>query len=400
LPKIRVTRGAGVGKLTKTLAIGRGALRATRLLLGAGVMMYLVPPLKMWEWAVEIGFRLFEVFQARQHEEERESRRKQQALRCAIVDNAGVVEQLMTAKVVSDAQYQALVTAWDRNRKIAGFVYARLNVLIEQEVFRGPMYKEIEDLTRYRAVTVDLGATSAYHDFELTGIGDEHQVELTASDRSYLDGAIRKGFYYVGKQKWIQRYRLKYTIQTPAITPFDIALMKVNNLFMDLLTFAIEFQTAKPVLEHLTQMDYSAAGYEEMIGGPLEFPKPLNRSVCHYCLSYLHWVGSELSTHHLRQADLEGNLEAPRRGWERRRDVLWRLLVGRGSTKHGLNFAYFAEQMGKIVSEPLDDPELQSSATELYSTAYVVLSDLRRIDNLQTNPEYYYFGPSYRPSSK
>lgn len=400
LPKTSAIKGAKV--VGKLLAVGRAGFRATRWLAGVAFAMYLMPPLKLWEWALEMGFRVLDDLLAYRHAKQRSDRRKDQALRSVFENQGNALGTLIVAHVTTDQQYDKLLDAWNTNPRIVGFVYSRISAVIEEEVFRGGAKNvEIEKVTRYRPLKVEVQPTSSYHDFTVEAIGEAVEVAFKKADDKYIDDAIRKndledGVLYARRDvKYLRRYRLKYTIQTPAITPFDIVIIKTNNLFMDLLAFTSSFAAARPVLE-LVSANFQET-YQERIGIDLEFPAPLKASACDYCLSYLNWTARQLSEHQIREVDIHGGLEAPRIGWERRRDILWRLLMGRGSTKYGKNFEFFVDQMSRIVDRTKLDAEARAIATELEACAWILLADLRRLERSQMiMPEYYYFGPSYR----
>jgi hypothetical protein len=399
LPEARLVREAGRdverlaerGLKSTALMIGAKTWRATRWI--GNLVLTMIIPMTPLDFAFEIAMALL----TRQSErEEREQRRKERALAAVLNDPKFNVAGLIAARVTSAAVYEALLTQWDTNRRLTGFVYARINAVLEVELIRDIRGVEIEDLTRSTPVTVEVSPLYVDYPFELTQIGGEEDLELTDADRARL---IREHGMAAGMaaHKRKQRLRLKYTVLPPAITPFDVVLTKVNNLFLDLLYFVAQFENlGEPILASITRFDYSGS-YQDMIGGfELQYPAPLRRATCEYCLSYLHWAGKKLSSHPLTEVDLEGTLENPVRGRQRRHAILMSLLEGR-DTAHGQNFAYFAEQIKKLVGSPEKDPEVNAAVTELYSGAWVVLADLNRLYRNEKSPEYFYYGPDYKP---
>jgi hypothetical protein len=393
LPKARLVRGAerDVERLAehglkfKALVMGAKAWRATRRIGAVALLMFI--PMTPLDFAFEIAMALWDLHREK---EEREQRRKERALAAVLNDPKFDVAGLIAARVTASAGYDALLTLWDTNPGQSGFVYARINAVLEVELFRDTRNEEVEDATRYTPVAVEVSPLYVDYPFELAEIGDEEDVDLTDADRARM---LTTTGLLVRKRK--QRLRLKYTVLPPAITPFDVVLTKVNNLFLDLLYFVAQFENlGEPILAGITRFDYSGS-YQDMIGFELQYPAPLRRATCEYCLDYLHWAGKMLSSHPLAEVDLEGTFENPMRGWRRRHAILVSLLEGR-DTRYRKNFAYFAAQMTELVgSSP--DPEVNAAVTELYTGAGVVLSDLRRLYRNEKSPEYFYYGPDYEP---
>lgn len=367
--------------------IGTKFWRATRWI--GNLMLSLIIPMTPLDFAFEIAMALLT---GQSEREEREQRRKQRALAAVLNDPKSNVAALIAARVTSAAGYEALLTQWDTNRRLTGFVYARIYAVLEVELFRGVLETEIEDLTRYTPVTVEVSPLHVDYPSELTEIGGEEDLALTDADRARMLAATG-----MSGSKKKQRLRLKYTVLPLAITPFDIVLTKVNNLFLDLLYFVAQFENlGEPILADITQFDYSGS-YQDMIGGfELQYPAPLRRATCEYCLSYLHWAGKKLSSHPLTEVDLEGTLENPVRGRQRRHAILVSLLEGR-NTAHGKTFEYLAEQLKELVRSPRKDPDVNAAVTELYKGAWVVLADLNRLYRNVGSPEYFYYGHDYKP---
>lgn len=376
----------------KALEIGVKTWRATRRIGVVALLMFI--PMTPLDFAFEIAMALWDLHREK---EEREQRRKERALAAVLNDPKFDIAGLIAARVTASVGYDTLLTLWDTNPRQSGFVYARINAVLEVELFRDMRNEEVEDATRYTPVTVGVSPLYADYPFELTEIGDEENLDFTDADRVRWVGTA-----VVRKRK--RRLRLKYTVLPPAITPFDVVLTKVNNLFLELLCFVAQFENLgetilEPILARaqagITPFDYSGS-YQDMLAFELQFPAPLRRATCEYCLGYLHWAGKMLSSHPLTAVDLEGTLENPMRGWRRRHAILVSLLEGR-DTRHGKNFAYFAAQMTELVGSSRKDPDVSAAATELYTGAQVVLADLRRLYRNEHSPEYFYYGSDYEP---
>ena len=400
LPKARLVREAGrdVGRLAelgvkfKALRIGANAWRATRWISGVALMMFI--PMTPLDFAFEIAMAISDAYHEK---EEREQRRKDLALAAVLNDPKLDLAGLIATRVTSSAGYDTLLTLWDTHPDQTGFVYARISAVLEVQSLRTYGIEQ-ERVTKYTAVAIKVYPSYSYYPFELTQLGAEEDISDAEKERLLKmyapdeELAIRS-LVPRGRR---QRLQLKYTIVPPAITPFDVVLTKVNNLFLDLLYFVAQFENLGERLRvGITRFDYSGS-YEDMIGWELQYPAPLRRATCEYCLGYLHWTGKMLSSHPLNEVDLYGTLENPIRGWRRRHAILLSLLEGQ-DTQYGKNFAYFAEQMKDLVGSRGKDPEISAAVTELYIGAAVVLADLRRLYRNEKSPEFFYYGSEYKP---
>jgi hypothetical protein len=181
----------------------------------------------------------------------------------------------------------------------------------------------------------------------------------------------------------------------PLLTPYDIVVVKINNLFLDIACFCAQFSGMDETFVDNFEFNYTYR-WDEQFLVTLEFPQPLNPPVCEYCLAYLHYAAKQLSGHPLQQQDLEGNLEDPRKGWLRR---FWLLnsLVEADRTRYGRNFSYFAAQIKSLVKRERQDTDVAAAIDMLYTGARAILYDLERIERDLKKPEYFYLGPQYKP---
>jgi hypothetical protein len=233
------------------------------------------------------------------------------------------------------------------------------------------------------------------HEFELTDIGGDVEVARTDADTIAL---LKKGVKHPFMlRKIVKRKRLKYTIVPPLLTPFDIVISKMNNLFVDIVQFTAHFTNAgHEIFTKPFQFDYRYS-WETQFDARPDFGPPLNASVCEYCLAYLFWAAKQLSRHPLEQQDLAGNLEDPSKGWNRRMWLLMSLLEG-ANTSHGRNYLYFVDQITRLVRPGDKSADVAAALNELFAGARLIWEDLRRIEKSMHKPEYYYFGPQYAPS--
>ena len=195
-------------------------------------------------------------------------------------------------------------------------------------------------------------------------------------------------------KKQRQRRTLKYTIYPPLITPFDILVTRINNYFLDLVYFIGTFNNmAEGLMEHFEGFDYRY-DYQAQFSLQIEYPPPLNPAVCEYCLAYLHWVVKLLSEHPLNEVDIQGTLEDPTKGWQRRLGIILSLYEGR-NTKYGKNFSVMAEKVKSLVKGPQSE-EVSAAITELYVGAREIWVDINRIESNIGKPEYFYYGPKFK----
>jgi hypothetical protein len=396
-PKLATARviehGAGAalrmtarGFRARSLLIGVKAWRAVRSIAGLALRLFI--PFSAFDIALEVVMYLWG-----RHEASEEEKRRQRPLLEVFRQQGERIENLMKSRLLGAEGYDKVMAQWDANKDARGFVYARITAVVEMEVFRDYGRKELYDLTTYKAPrdSVDVYPTDWAFDYEETAIGQDTRVELTDADRMRV---VRSGVM-VPVEKLIRRKRLKHTIVPPLITPFDIVLMKINNLFLDTIWFVAQFESnGDAMLESFTQFDYRST-YDAQFGFQLQFPRPLNAATCHYCLGYLHWAAKVFSQHPLTQQDFEGNLEDPVKGWKRRHGLMLSLLEGRGTT-YGRNFSYLADRMKHLVNRDEQDPEIASAIGELYAGARAIWYDLERIERNVGKAEYFYYGPQYR----
>ena len=382
--------GVQHGLRIKSLTIGVKAWKAVRTV-GKIVALCFVP-LTALDVVLEVAFELWD---REREKEERKRREKQKALE-AVFKQGERVQSLIQSKILNNTPlFEEFVRNWDINKKYQGFLYARLSAELHIETFRdlGNMGKVSEALTTYTVVALDVLPTNWAHNFEFTEIGGEKVLDITEADSKRLLGQGIMHPYAL--RKVLQKKRLKYTIVPPLFTPFDIVTMKINNLFLDIASLVYEFNRAgTPEMNGFTQFNYNVR-YDEQFTTALEFPQPLNQSVCRYCLSYLHWAAGQLSQHPLTQQDLEGNLEDPTKGRERRFWLLMALLEGR-DTRYKKNFSFLSGQVKELVKAGGKSEEVTSALEELYTGARFIWYDLERIQANIGKPEYYYFGPNYK----
>jgi len=389
---VRALEATRHGFRARTLAIGIKSWRVARSV--GKILVACFVPLTVFDVVLEVALAFWD----RQREKEaRKRREKQQALEAVFREDkkSGVIQRGIQRNIVGNADVQArLLASWDENKNYNGFQYARLNAVVRVDTYRDIRGEDSESLTTYSLEALDVHATSAMHDFELTAIGEDQEIDKSDADVAAL---FEKGIMYPQVlRKIVKRKRLKYTIVPPLITPYDIAVTKINNLFLDLIYFVCQFSNVgDSILASFRGFDY-AHRWDEQFTVAIELPPPLNRSVCEYCLSYLHWAAKQLSQHPLAQQDLEGNLEDPTKGWRRRLWLLLSLLDGT-DTRYRKNFSYFASQLKRMVENSERTGEVAAAIEQLYTGARSILYDLERIEANLHRPEYYYLGPQYRP---
>jgi hypothetical protein len=253
---------------------------------------------------------------------------------------------------------------WDEDPSFSGFLYARV------------MADMISD-SRQRNFVQKVTVSDTYF---------EHATELTHNNYPQVRSVTSV---------------LRYTMYPPYLTPFDIVLTKVTNLFIDTLYFAGTFNNDG---EGFVQKFSDLGGirhnetYEQQYEGVFEFTGPLVAARCEYCLKYLHWAAGRLSQHAVTVEDLEGNLENPEKGLRRRIRILVKLLEGKGSGQgYSGNFARFAEYLNRLVKDGSETPETRNAMAELYLGARAIWVDLLRIERNMRKPEYFYYGPNFKP---
>jgi hypothetical protein len=388
-----LNRSPRVALKARSLAVGVKAWKAVRTV--GKIFVHCFVPLTVLDFVLEIAFALWD---REREKEERAQREKQKSLE-AVFKQKSRIQSLIQSKILNNTSlFDEFVESWDRNRKFQGFLYARLSAEVDIETFRNVIGQELEELTNYTVVgPVEVFHTNWASRFEFTDIGVEKEVDKTNSDINRLLG---QGVTYPqNARKFIRKKRLKYTIVPPLITPFDIITTKINNLFLEVASLVTEANGWRGMDQiGFTSFNYNCS-YDEQFTVALEFPHPLNESACRYCLSYLHWAAGQLSQHALTEQDLEGNLEDPTKGRERRFWLLMALLEGR-STRYKKNFSFLAERVRELVKGGGESEEVASVLEELYIGARAIWYDLERIGANIGRSEYLYFGaqPSGEPN--
>jgi hypothetical protein len=402
LPRARVLSGGehvgstlvkvqGAGVKFRTLVIGVKAWRVARTV--GGVLVKCFIPLTVLDVLLEVSLALWD----REREKDAKKRRdKQRALEAVFKEDSKnqAVQKLIQRNIVyNDDVQEKIVKDWDSNKNSQGFVYARLSAIVKVEIYRDIRGIENQSVTTYSVADLDVRPTTWSHEFAMEQIGSEDEVDKT--DAEIMD-LIKKGFVYPEMlRKFVQRKRIKYTMVPPLVAPYDIVVTKINNLFLDIAFFVAQFSNSgEAMLANFRGFNYRYR-WDELFTLTLEFPHPLNASVCEYCLSYLHWAAKLLSQHPLAQEDLEGNLEDPRKGWKRRLWILTSLLEGRGTT-YGRNFSFLSGRVKELVKRGEKSDDVFSALEELDRGARSIWYDLERIEANLYKPQYYYLGPGYK----
>lgn len=381
------------GFKARTLVIGIKAWGAARKV---GKMLFMCfVPLKTLDVVIEVAMALWD---REREKEQRKRREKQRTLNFLFIEGRAKIESGIQTFASSEPSVQQFMNAWDRNKNYNGFQYARIRATLDVVTHR-PMFSgsgdAIESLTTYSLVSLNVFGTSAAHDFLMEDIGEEKELEKTDED---IVALFKKGqMYPKSLRKTVRRRTLSYTIVPPLLSPFDIVVTKLNNLFLDIANFIAWFSNSEEsALDRIRSLNFTYH-WDEQLNLSLEFPDPLNAPVCKYCLSYLYAAAKQLSRHPLEQQDLEGNPENPMKGWKRRFWLLMWVLEGE-NTRHGKNFSYFAGQVKRLVRQGHGDSEISAAIEELYIGARAIWYDLERIERNLYKSEYYYLGPQYKPS--
>jgi hypothetical protein len=332
---------------------------------------------------------------ARREKEERKRRDKQHTLEAVFKQGTDSISRGIEAIVNNGQAIQSFIDSWDKNRKHAGFQYARLRAIVDVELHRSIVsgrMAEIESMTKYRLISLNVIATSWSHEFEMEDIGEAKALPWTDKERVDL---IKQGTPYVEMiQRTVQRRAIRYTIVPPLHTPFDIVVTKLNNLYLDIAVLASYVgRGGDPGFKDFSTFNY-LFDWNEQFGVLLEFDPPLNRSACEFCLSYLYDAAKALSKHPLEQQDLAGNFEDPRKGWKRRFWLLAPLLDPRYAP-NGRNFSFVGVGVKQLVTPGHTDPEVDTAMDELFAGARTIWRDLERIERNIRYPEYFYLGPTY-----
>ncbi|HKO96747.1 MAG TPA: hypothetical protein VJU86_07140 [Pyrinomonadaceae bacterium] len=381
---------AGRGFKARSLTIGVKTWRAARTV--GKVLVLCFVPLSALDVVLEVAFALWDRHAAKK---EKERQAKQLALEAVFKADkeTNVLQDAIRKNIVNNQRVQAdFFRTWELNKNYPGFQYARLKAILEVESYRGVMGQESDAPSKYRLASLSVIPTDWAHDLTLETIGEEKAAAQTDKEKAEL---FRKEGL-AGSLKVVKRQKLSYTIVPPLLTPFDIVVTKINNLFLDIAFFVAQFSdSGESMMESFNGFNYRYS-WSDQFGLQLQFPSPLKASVCEYCLAYLHYSAKQLSRHALEEQDLEGNLEDPVRGRQRRFWLLQSLLEGSG-TRYGKNFADFTKQLKSLVKAGEKDPEVVAALEELYAGARSIWQDLGRIESNMKKPEYYYFGPRYVP---
>lgn len=378
----------------RALLIGVKGWRAVRTIGKLAIVCFV--PLRIFDVVLEVALALWD---RHREKEARKRREKQRALETVFKadKDTKVLQKGIQQSIVENRNVQAaFMNAWDNNKGFTGFQYARLHAALAVETYRDMRGEDSESLTTYRLTRLVVIPTSSSDEFkfEVEDIGEEKEVEKTDEDIAEL---VRNGQMYAGALRKIARQkRVSYTIVPPLLTPYDIVVTKINNLFLDIAYVCAQFSSlGDGILESFQGFNYTYR-WNEQFNIALEFPHPLNADACEYCLAYLHYAAKQLSRHPLEQADLEGNLEDPRKGWMRRFWLLKSLLEGT-STQHGKNFSDVAQQVKGLVKRKEQTSEVAAALDQLFIGARAILYDLEHIEREIQKPEYFYLGPEYTP---
>jgi hypothetical protein len=319
-------------------------------------------PLTPLDFIIEIGLLLWDLWNLR---DDIDAQLKKEAFEKVVKQKKAEIESEIKYKILDNPSTQArYMRQWEEDRSFSGFLYARVSAeMISDD--GGPAFVQ----------KVTVSDTSTRHGTTLTS-KQYPQVKMVTSI-------------------------LQWTMYPPFMTPFDIVLIKVTNLFVDTLYFVGFFNDASEwYMQLFNQMGgiHYTETYEDQFGDAIEFRSPLVALRCRYCLKYLHWAAGRLSHHPLVEEDLEGNLENPMKGWRRRHGILVKLLEGQGSGRnYRNNFAWFADTFKGLVAEASQTPETRDAIMALYLGARSIWDDLQRIERNLWKPEYFYYGPNFEP---
>jgi len=404
---------AARGFKARSLVIGVKAWRAARTL--GNFAFHCFIPMTPLDILIEVTLWLGQLIDSGQwpwerEKEEKKRREKQRALEAVFKEGGNWIDkafgkkpppslsQLIDRNILKNAKVQdQFMKDWDGSKGFNGFQYARVTAIMRIENYRDMRGEDDESRRSYSVESRDVYAVNVGREFELEDIGEEQEVEKTEAEIKTL--LNEKGAYASSIRKMVMRKRLRYTIVPPLLTPYDIVIAKMNNLFVDIVQFTAAFTGAGgEILTKDFSFDYRYPEWQTQFEVMPDFAAPpLNRSVCEYCLGYLYYSAKLLSRHPLEQQDLEGNFEAPRKGWKRRLGLLTKLLEGSNSS-YSDNFSRFAQQVKRLVRRGEKDEEIVAALDELYGGARAIWYDLERIEKNLHQPEYYYFGPQYVPS--
>jgi hypothetical protein len=353
-------------------------------------------PLKALDILLEVAMAIWDRDRERKEREEQE---KQRTIDAVFKQGAATIEKGMQAIVSSAATVQGFMDTWERNRRNPGFHYARVRAVLEVQSYVGIVSaraEKIDSMTTYRVVSLNVKAVSGFRDLELEELGEEKEVEKSEKDKMAL---IQKGHWNPDLfRKTVRNRSLAYTIVPPLHTPFDVVVTKIGNLFVDVTNMITEVGgTGSLWLKDFPGFDFKRDWKEQFDLEP-QFNAPLDPAVCEFCLRYLFASAKVLSRHPLEQQDLEGNLEDPRKGYKRRFHLL-ATRVDHDLAPYNKNFSDFVRQVGRLVKSGRADADVAAAVEELQLGARSIWNDLRRIEDNIKNPEYYYLGPSYKPST-
>jgi hypothetical protein len=390
------------GFKARTLVIGVKAWRAARTI--GKVLVICFVPLTALDVVIEVAMRLWD---AHREKEERKRRDKQKAIEAVLKEGVNWIDEAMGKKpppslsqlierdISNNVKVQEqFLRDWEANPGFNGFQYARVVAVLRIETYRDIRGEDNEELTTYRVESREVHAVTVGWQFELEDLGQAQEVEKTDADNEALIKTI--GPVGIAMRKMILRKTLKHTIVPPLLTPFDLVVTKMNNLFVDIVQFTAAFTGAGgEVFTRPFAFSYRYPEWQTQFDALPDFATPpLNREACEYCLGYLYYAAKRLSRHPLEQQDLEGNLEDPRRGWRRRLELLTPLLERRDPV-HDRNFSDFAAQVKRLVTRRQQSEDINAALDELYAGARSIWYDLQRIEKNLYKPEYYYFGPDY-----
>lgn len=374
---------------SRKILVGLKAWRAVRKV--GSVLVVCFVPLTVLDVLLEVALRLWD----RQREKEEKRRQeKRKLLQEVFRQKRDEIERGVRAVASDPVQLQNIIDAWHSARATNAFVYARIHATIVVDSFESAMTGEpIDSMTKYRVESVQVRATTWSHEFEVT---ESKPQEVARSDEE-RNALLSKGAFADAATRKIQvRKSLRYTIVPPVITPFDVVISQLNNLYIDIARFVGWFSNSEDsILDGVEGFNFSHA-WDEQLALVLQYPTPLRAETCKYCLAYLFNAANVLSRHPLRQEDIQGNLEDPAKGWKRRFWVLQAILYGAGS-KHGKSFEFFTWRVKELVKRT-QDPEVAAAVQSLFEAARSILYNLERIERDFRKPEYFYYGPSYRPS--
>lgn len=382
----------GLARKLNPKLIGVGAWRAVRAVTKFAVLSFLQMGRFDFFFAVAVAW-LEQIFtwKARAEKPERD---KQRAIEAALKQSP-TIEKLLSANILSNAQVlDALVAEWDAGNG-TGFLYARLEAEVEVEMFFNIRDEEVEPISIYRPVTkIQITPTSTEFGTELTEISRTY-VNVTSEDtvRNFEAGA---GVGYF--RKAVVKKRLRYTFIPPVVTPFDIVVSKLNNLFLDAIYFIGSF-TGSGVFDSFTGFDYRYSYKEQFTVWFDGFPAALKPGACENLLAYLHWAAKILSKHPLEQVDMYGRFQDPMRGLQKRLVLLQS--VHDGQPPDNRNFSAVKRYIRDM--DPTDkSAEVVAAQEALREGADHILFNLGRLERAirAQKVEYFYMGPNWSPPKR